>query len=132
MALIQHYGDLRTLHLLAVGLSGGLFALRALAVLAGARWPQARPVRVASWVIDSVLLTAGALLWSALQIHPVHQPWLGTKLLLLLAYIGLGTMALRRARSIRARLAWTVSALACFGFMVLVARAHHPLGGWAA
>lgn len=132
MALIQHYGDLRALHLLAVGLSGGLFALRAVAVLAGACWPLARPARVASWVIDSTLLTAGALLWAALQIHPVHQPWLGTKLVLLLVYIGLGTMALRRARSTGARLGWTFAALACFGFMVSVAQTHHPFGWWTA
>lgn len=134
MSLIDHYLALRHAHVGLVAVSGGWFALRALAHLAGARWPLARPARVASWIVDTGLLTAGALLWTALQLHPVQQPWLGTKLLLLVVYIGLGTMALRRARTTAARLVWTGAALACFGFMVSVAVTHDPLGalgtGW--
>ncbi|MCB1980727.1 MAG: SirB2 family protein, partial [Rhodoferax sp.] len=77
-------------------------------------------------------LTAGSLLWAALQIHPLEQTWLGVKLVLLVVYIGLGTMALQRARTTRARVAWTLASLACFGFMVSVALAHDPLGVFAA
>lgn len=127
-ALIEHYLTLRQLHVGLVATSGGLFALRAFAALGGARWPLARPARVASWVIDTGLLTAGALLWATLQLHPLVQTWLGAKLLLLLVYIGLGTMALRRARSAAARLGWTLAALGCFGWIVATAIAHHPLG----
>lgn len=126
--LIEHYITLRQLHVGLVVASGSLFALRAAAILVGARWPLARPARVASWVIDTGLLTAGALLWTALQLHPLVQTWLGTKLLLLLVYIGLGTMALRRARTPAARLGWTLAALACFGWIVGTAIAHDPRG----
>ncbi|MEI2679203.1 MAG: SirB2 family protein [Burkholderiaceae bacterium] len=97
--MIEHYITLRQLHVGFVTASGSLFALRAFAALAGARWPLSRPVRVASWVIDTGLLSAGALLWATLQLNPLVQAWLGAKLLLLLVYIGLGTMALRRART---------------------------------
>ena len=100
MSLIDHYATLRQAHIGLVALSGGWFLLRASGRLAGARWPLALPARVASWVIDTGLLTAGALLWAALQINPLVQAWLGVKLLLLVAYVGLGTMALRRARTI--------------------------------
>lgn len=127
-ALIEHYITLRQLHVGFVTASGSLFALRAFATLAGARWPLSRPARVANWVIDTGLLTAGALLWAALQVHPLVQTWLGAKLLLLLLYIGLGTMALRRARTPLARLAWTLAALACFGWIVGAAIAHDPYG----
>jgi uncharacterized membrane protein SirB2 len=127
-ALIEHYITLRQLHVGFVAVSGGLFALRAFATLAGARWPLSRPARVASWVIDTGLLNAGALLWFTLQVHPLVQVWLGAKLLLLLVYIGLGTMALRRARTPTARLAWTLAALACFGWIVGTAIAHDPRG----
>ncbi len=126
--LIEHYITLRQAHVGFVTASGSLFALRAFATLAGARWPLSRPARVASWVIDSALLGAGALLWATLQINPLVQTWLGTKLLLLLVYIGLGTMTLRRSRTTAARLAWTLAALACFGWMVATAIAHHPRG----
>jgi len=98
MSLIEHYATLRQVHVGFVTASGTLFALRAFAALAGARWPLALPARAASWVVDTGLLGAGALLWATLQINPVVQTWLGAKLLLLLVYIGLGTMALRRAR----------------------------------
>ena len=82
------------------------------------------PARAASWVIDTGLLSAGALLWATLQINPLVQTWLGAKLVLLLVYIGLGTMALRRAHTPAARLVWTMAALGCFGWMVATAIAH--------
>jgi len=47
-ALIEHYITLRQLHVGFVTASGSLFALRAFAALAGARWPLSRSVRVAS------------------------------------------------------------------------------------
>lgn len=131
MSLIEHYVTLRHAHIGLVALSGGWFALRAAGQLAGARWPLALPARAASWIIDTGLLSAGAMLWAALQIHPLVQTWLGVKLVLLVVYVGLGTMALRRARTSAARLGWTIAALGCFGFMVSVALAHHPLG-WLA
>ena len=126
--LIEHYAELRALHIACVMASATLFALRAFSRLAGASWPLARPARVASWVIDSALLLGGALLWAALQLHPLQQPWLGTKLLLLPVYVALGTMALRRARTPAARLGWTLAALGCLAFMATVARAHDPAG----
>jgi uncharacterized membrane protein SirB2 len=128
MNLAEHYLTLRQLHIGFVTASGTLFAARAFATLAGAAWPGTLPARAASWVIDSGLLGAGALLWAALQVNPLVQTWLGAKLLLLLLYIGLGTMALRRARTTKARLAWTLAALACFGWIVATAAAHHPRG----
>lgn len=130
MALIELYPALRHTHIAFVAASGTLFALRAAGVIAGARWPLALGARVASWIVDTVLLAMGVLLWTALRIDPFAQPWLPTKLLLLVVYVGLGTMALRRARGTGARLAWTLASLACFGWMVGVAIAHHPLGPW--
>lgn len=128
MPLIDHYAALRQAHIGLVALSAAWFLLRASGRMAGARWPLALPARVASWVIDTGLLTAGGLLWAALQVNPLVQTWLGVKLLLLVAYVGLGTMALRRARTPAARAGWTLAALGCMGFMVSVALAHHPAG----
>lgn len=128
MNLIDHYLALRHTHIGFVTLSGSWFALRAFAQLAGARWPLTLPARITSWVVDTGLLSAGALLWATLQINPLQQTWLLVKLVLLLVYIGLGTMALRRARSRSRQFGWTLAALACFGFIVSVALAHDPLG----
>lgn len=118
-------------HIALVALSGTLFAARGLCVLSGAAWPMAGWARRLSVVIDSLLLTAGVTLWVWLGLNPLLQPWLGTKLALLLLYIALGSLALKRARSRRAKAAFLVAALAVFGFMVSVALAHHPAGLFA-
>lgn len=129
MTLIEAYPAVRHAHIVLVTLSGTLFALRAAGVLAGARWPLAPMPRFAAMGIDTLLLGAGVTLWIALGLNPLRETWLGAKLVLLVVYVGLGTMALRRARGTGARLAWTAASLACFGAMVAVARAHHPLAG---
>ena len=56
------------------------------------------------------------------------RPWLSVKLGLLVVYVVLGSLALKRARTPRARAAFYAAALATFAFMYFVARAHHPLG----
>ena len=128
MSLIEHYATLRQVHIGFVTASGTLFALRAFATLGGARWPLSLPARAASWVVAPGLLSAAARLGATLQINPLVQTWLGAKLALLLVYVGLGTMALRRARTPAARLAWTLAALGCFGWMVATALAHDVRG----
>ncbi len=126
--LLDLYPQIRLTHIGFVALSGGLFAARVLATFAGARWSGSHAARRASWLIDTGLLAAALLLLYVLQLNPFVVPWLAAKLSLLVLYVVFGTMALRRARSGTARLAWTAAALACFAMMVSIARAHDPLG----
>jgi len=105
-----------------------LFALRGAAVIAGQSWPLRPWLRALSVAIDTALLTAGVTLWALLSLQPIRDAWLGTKLLLLLLYIVLGALALKRARTPRARVLAFTAALACYLFMVSVALAHHPWG----
>ena len=128
MTLAEHYPTIKAAHLGLVSASGLLFAVRGAAVLAGRRWPLRRAWRLASVVIDTALLLAGATLWWLLQLNPAREAWLGTKLALLGVYIALGTVALKRAPNFRLRLLGYAAALGVFGFIVSVARAHHPLG----
>ena len=121
--LAEFYPQVKSAHIALVATSGLLFALRGAAVLAGQRWPLRRSPRVASVVIDTALLTAGVTLWALLGLHPLLDAWLGTKLLLLALYVVLGTWALKRAH----KLAY-VAAIACYGGMISIALAHHPLG----
>src|SRR3546814_11691549 len=64
--MIEFYPHIRQIHILTVILSGGLFALRGVFALAGARWPHAAPVRYLSYTIDTTLLTAALMLVSIL------------------------------------------------------------------
>jgi uncharacterized membrane protein SirB2 len=123
MALIEYYPQIKLAHLALVTASGVLFACRGAATLARQRWPMTAPLRLTSIVIDTLLLAAGVTLWALLSLQPLRDAWLGTKLVLLVVYVMLGTVALKR------RLAWAyAAALACYLFMVSVALAHHPLG----
>lgn len=126
--MIEFYLQIKSVHVAMVIASGLLFALRGAAVLAGARWAMAAPLRYLSYTIDTALLTAALMLLTALKLNPFAVPWLSVKLVLLVVYVVLGTLALKRARSRCARAGFYLAALATFGFMYFVARAHHPLG----
>ncbi len=133
MDLGTAYLALRHLHIGLVTTSGLLFAVRGAAVLAGQGWAMQTPWRRLSYGIDSLLLAAGVSLWVLLQLHPLHSPWLGTKLLLLLVYIVLGSLALKRGRTANVRRWAYAAALATYLCMAAVARNHDALGplrGW--
>jgi uncharacterized membrane protein SirB2 len=126
--LAAWYPSLKAIHIGLVLTSGSLFAVRGAAVLAGQRWAMARPWRLLSYAIDSLLLTAGVTLWHLLALHPLRNPWLGTKLCLLLLYIAMGSLAMKRARTQWQRRLSYLAALGILLFMGSIAIAHHPLG----
>ena len=122
------YAVLKHTHIALVVLSVVLFALRWVGVLANGRWPLQKRARVLSMGIDTALLTAGGTLWWWLQINPLHQHWLGAKLVLLGVYIVLGSFALKRARRWWGKLLFGLLALAVVAQMVAIARTRNPLG----
>lgn len=131
----EHYSIIKLAHVGLVVLSGLIFASRGALTLAGKRLAKHPALRYASYLIDTSLLLAAVLLMSILHLYPQTSAWLALKLVLLLAYIVLGVMALRRARTRSARAIYFVAAIATYLSMVGIARAHHPLGwlrlwGW--
>jgi uncharacterized membrane protein SirB2 len=65
-------------------------------------------------------------------LSPLAHTWLAAKLVLLVVYIVLGSLALKRGGTKRVRAACLAAAVLCFGFMVSVAGTRHPLGFLAA
>ena len=128
MALL--YTTTKHLHVTVVALSVGLFAVRGMGVLAGHSWPMASWVRRASMGMDTVLLSLGLTLWWQLGVGLAAAPWLAAKLALLVVYVILGSLALKRAPTHRARIIFLVLALATVGHMVTVALMKHPMGIW--
>jgi uncharacterized membrane protein SirB2 len=124
----EYYLQIRFVHVLCVILSGSLFSLRGIAVLAGAPAANHSVVRWLSYAIDTTLLTAALMLASILRQYPFVDAWLTTKVLLLVLYIVLGSFALRRARSARVRAACFAGAIATYLYIVGVALAHDPRG----
>ncbi len=125
------YPLIKHLHIALVSASVALFTARGLGVLAGQRWPMWTGVRRTSVAIDTALLLAGVGLWWMLGLNLMEHGWLATKLVLLPVYVVLGSWALKRAPTWRAKAVCFALALATVGHMVAVALAHHPLGFFA-
>lgn len=129
MGLIAFYPQIKWVHVAAVCASGSLFALRGALVQAQRpQWAMAAAVRYASYTIDTILLTAALMLLTILPGAMFANGWLTTKLVLVVAYVVLGTFALRRARTPRVRAVSFVAALLVFLAIIGIALAHHPLG----
>jgi len=126
--MIEFYPQIRFVHIACVLLSGVLFFLRGTGVLVGARWPMALSIRVVSYTIDTVLLTAALMLFAMLPGGVFENGWLTVKVLLLIVYIGLGSFALKRAKSRAAKSGFFIAATVTYLFMFSIARAHDPLG----
>ena len=126
--MIEFYPQIKAVHVAAVILSGSLFMLRGLLMLAKSRWTNHAALRWPSYAIDTTLLTAALMLATILHQYPFVHAWLTAKVLLLVVYIVLGTFALKRGRTRRAQVACYFAALLVFAFIVTIARAHHPWG----
>lgn len=126
--MIEFYPQIKQFHIFVALLSGSIFALRGAFALAGARWPQALPVKWLSYTVDTALLTAALMLLTILPWAMFGNGWLLVKVMLVVAYVALGVFALRRGRTRRTRALCYVLALLVFGAIYSIARAHHPLG----
>jgi uncharacterized membrane protein SirB2 len=71
------------------------------------------------------------MLTTVIRQYPFAAGWLTTKVVLLVVYIALGSVALKRGRTKQVRIVAFVAALATVGYLVTVARAHDPLGIFA-
>jgi uncharacterized membrane protein SirB2 len=120
------YVMLKYTHVAAVMASFALFFLRGLWMMAAPEKLAARWVRVVPHVIDTVLLVSAIALATVTAQYPFVQPWLTAKVLALLLYISLGTVAIRRGRTRRVRIIAWILALSVFGYMVAVARTRTP------
>ena len=126
--MIEFYPQIRYVHVLAVTLSGCLFAVRGLAALMGMRWPRWALVRYLSYSIDTVLLTAALMLVAILPAALFGNGWLALKVALVVVYVVLGVFAMRERRSRGTRAACYLLALFVFLWIVGIARMHHPWG----
>lgn len=118
-------------HVAVVTLSVSLFGLRCAWMVAGSPMLQSRTVRVLPHVVDTALLASGVWLMVLTRQFPFTSAWLTVKLLAVVAYIVLGSIALRHGRSRRVRIIAGVAALLTIVWIVLVAHARHPLGPFA-
>lgn len=129
--MTEYYLVLRNLHIGCAFATIALFVLRGALMLIDSPWQRNVVLRYLPHAVDTVLLTTALILTTVIRQYPFAVDWLTVKVALLVAYIVLGSIALKRGRTRPIRVAALVAALATVAFLVSVARAHHPLGAFA-
>lgn len=121
----MNYLLIKHLHVTAAVLSILFFVVRAYWSVTENGVLQKKFVKITPHVIDTVLLVCAILL--SMMLGPAAaQPWVLTKIVLLIVYIGVGTIAIKRGRTPRSRAIAAVIAVAVFFYIVGVALKHHP------
>ena len=117
---------LKQLHLTTIAITLTLFLLRGAWMMMGSSLLQARWVRIVPHLNDTLLLASGITLAVLMQQYPLVHGWLTAKLIALIVYIVLGTIALKRGKTRAQRIAAWFAALLVFGYMAAVAVTHDP------
>ena len=121
------YGSLKITHVSCVGISYALFVVRGVWMMRGSELLQRRWVRVVPHVVDTGLLASAIALAIIIHQYPFVNGWLTAKIVGLLAYIGLGMIALRRGETRATRVAAWLAAQVVFFYIVAVALTGRPL-----
>jgi len=116
---------LKLLHVTTVIVTGSLFLMRFVWMLRG-KLARRGWVRTLPHYNDTLLFLSGLTMASILGLLPMPTPWLTVKLLVLLAYILLGSVALRQARRSWIGATAGVAALCCYFYIIAIALTHDP------
>ena len=118
---------IKYLHLSFIVLSYGLFFMRGVWVLRNSPIMQQRWVKILPHIIDSGLLISAITLAVILGISPSSAPWLLAKIIALIVYIILGSIAIKRGKTPRIKLTAWIAAQIVFFYIVFTALAHDPM-----
>jgi uncharacterized membrane protein SirB2 len=117
----MEYLAIKHLHMTCVAVSYALFFVRGIWMLRASPLLQQRWVKIAPHIVDTLLLVSAITLAYLLGISPLEEPWLGAKIIALLIYIVLGSVALKRGKTLRIRLTAWLAAQGVFFYIVAVA-----------
>jgi uncharacterized membrane protein SirB2 len=92
-----------------------------------AQWVSKKFIKIAPHIIDTLLLASAIGLMVVLSQYPVVNSWLSAKVVALVAYIVLGTMALKGQKNSLQRFGFLALALMCIGYMASVAISKNPM-----
>ena len=122
------YLALKHFHVAFVVLSATGFFLRGLLMLRDSPFLRRRWVKVVPHINDTGLLAAAIALSISTEQYPFVDAWVTAKVFGLIAYIILGSVALKAGKTKAQRSAAWLAALAVFGYVVSVALTKNPWG----
>ena len=120
---------IKTIHLVSAALSFGGFVLRGFWMLRASPLLAHKLTRTLPHIVDTVLLGSAILLAINIHQYPGVHGWLTAKVLALLAYIVLGSIALKRGRTRTIRITAWLAAMLVFLYIVSVALTRSPVPG---
>ena len=125
------YLFVKNIHTLLALLTISGFVIRGYWMMTNSGNLQHRMTRVAPHILDTVFLASGIAMLVLLSLNPLSQSWLLAKFAGLIAYILLGTVAIRRGSTRQVRVPAFVGALSVFAYVVGVALSKSP-ASWLA
>lgn len=120
------YLILKQIHVGSAIASYTLFLVRGIWMMRVPAMLTRRWVKTVPHVIDTVLLVSAIALAMTIRQYPFAAGWLTAKVLGLVVYIVLGTIALKRGKSMRVRVSAWIAAQLVFFYIAAVAIRHNP------
>lgn len=119
---------IKTIHVYSVYLSFIFFVIRYFWMINGSALLQHKLTKVLPHVVDTVLLVSAIILAIQWGQYPFADAWLTAKVIALLLYIVLGSIALKRGRTKFVKIIAGIFALITFGFIISVAVTKQAFG----
>lgn len=122
---------LKNLHTIAAAVTITGFVLRGYWMVTASNRLQDRITRVAPHIVDTIFLLSGVAMLLMLSMNPFVHAWLLAKFAGLIAYVVLGSVAIRRGSTRRIRIVAFVAAVSVFAYIVGVAISKSAASWWA-
>jgi uncharacterized membrane protein SirB2 len=116
----------KAIHIVCALLTISGFVGRGLLMIKGSPLLTVFWVKVTPHIIDTVLLISAIMLASQWGWSAIQMPWLLAKIIALLIYIALGTLALRPGRPRPVRITAWLAAIVTYAYILSVAVTKNP------
>lgn len=121
------YNMIKVLHVILAVISIAGFVIRGMWMIQTSPMLDNPWIRIAPHINDTLLLATAIILVILTGLYPGPTMWINAKLLALVIYIVLGTIALKRGKTKTTRIMAFMGAISVFIYIVLVALSKDPL-----
>ena len=121
------YAFFKHVHLGCAAASISFFVLRGIWMIYAPARLNTLWIRIVPHIVDTALLASAVALAGLIRQYPFVDNWITTKFFGLILYIILGSVALKRGRTLFTRISAGIGAIAVFGYIVAVAVTKHAV-----
>jgi len=125
------YVFVKHMHMGMAYLSISFFIFRSILSVTESALLQNKVIKILPHIIDTLLILLAGHLMMTIQQYPFTDAWLTAKLIALIAYVIVGTIAIKRGKTAIIRMWASVVAVAIFAYILGVAK-NHDVMSWLA